>query len=83
MVEVGTDIVTYVDTEGRERPALVKGVHDDNNDILHPWLTLAVVNLDPNAIDEVKGVKSRQTVALPMIAHKVNAGPAAHWVERE
>jgi len=81
MVEVGTDVVTYVDNEGRERPALVKGKHEKEG-FRHPWLTLAVVSLNPHVTDEVKGVKSRQTYAVPMVPHQRHAGPAAHWIER-
>lgn len=83
MPEVMKDVVNFVDGKGNVRPALVKGVHQSNKDVMHPWLTLCVIKDDPNAMDEVNGTQSRQHESIAMVPHKINAGPAPHWVERE
>ena len=83
MPDIGIcDSVIYGDPAGRESPALVVGVHDPNKDIMHPWLSLVIVDPNPDAVCEVRGVKNlRQTTPIVKVAHKLNAGPGEYWRE--
>ena len=82
MVEV-RDSVIYGDGKGRETTALVLAVHEDNRDILHPWVTLVYVHWDARRTCTIQGTKVRQTVNATPVPFKAHAGPGHYWREQD
>lgn len=75
--------VIYGDGEGEEHKALIRGVIHHPTNVLRPWLTLVIVDPNPNATCTSKGVTLRKDLTIHKVPHKAIAGPGEYWREPE